>query len=247
MIVDRELIARAVGPDRYERARRIAWATAARSGNALSLSASEREDHRGLYDIVEDVLGAAFVGADSSAAMMSTACSLYEDFPSYTILSQIFFTIEYETLSDDEKREFYRFLGTMLSAAAIELARPAGYMLWVDHFEDESRVDDAWHTVCAAITSDDGWRRLLEASGPVPERLKLPVLERFIAVPSFQDAVFNALAAAVFDVYGQIDRATVEAMLPRLQIDRSAPAYTDLLVRLADPAPIELGWSLKED
>jgi hypothetical protein len=245
--VDRELIARAVGPDRYERARRIAWATAEHCGSSLNRSELFGEDANELYDIVDDVLGAAFVDADSAGTMMRKACALYEDFPSYTILSQLFFTIGYGTLPDDEMRTFYRFLGTMLSAEAIELAHPAGYVLWVDYFEDESRVDEAWHTVCGAITSDDGWRRLLEASGPVPERLKLPVLERFIAVPSFQEAVFNALAAAVFDVYGQIGRATVEAMLPRLRIDRSEPAYTNLLLRLADPAPIELGWRLKDD
>lgn len=246
MVVDKARIARAVGQERYERARRIAWASAARCGTARFRSESEKDDDSELYDIVDDVLEATFDGVMTNGDKMRAACALYEDFPSYTIVSQLFTTIGFNGLTSDDLTSLLRFLGAMLSAEAIELAQPAAYVLWVDFFEDDSRVDGAWDTVCGVISGDEGWRRLLGVSGPVPEALKLPVIERFLPDPSFHDAIFDALSASVFDVYGRIDRPTVESILPALRIDRSQPAYQQLLIRLADPAPIEFGWQLKK-
>ena len=153
--------------------------------------------------------------------------------------------IGFDGLTDDEMTSFFRFLGAMLCRGAIEFARPAEYVLWVYFFEDENRVDAAWEAVCGTISTDEGWRRLLVASGPVPEPLKLPVIERFLPDLSFHDAIFGALSASVFDIYGRIDRITVEAILPKLHVDRSHASYHQLLVRLANPEPIEFGWRLK--
>lgn len=160
--------------------------------------------------------------------------------------SQLFATIGYDGLSDEDTTFLYRFFAAKLSAGAIELAQPVAYVLWVDFFEDDSRVTDAWDTVCGAISSDEGWRRLLNASGPVPEALKVPVIERFLPDPSFHDAILDALIGGVFDVYGRIERATVETLLPKLQVDRDHAVYHQLTARLADPAPIEFGWRLKD-
>ncbi|HEY0381225.1 MAG TPA: hypothetical protein VGC72_03395 [Candidatus Elarobacter sp.] len=245
MVVDKNRIARAVGRERYDRGRRIAFVTAPRCGRGLRLSVAQHEDDRELFDVVDDVLDAAFAGVDANGDKMRATCALYQDFPSYTIIAQLFTTIGYDGLTSAEMTFFLEFLGAMISAEALELARPAEYVLWVDFFEDDSRVDAAWNTVCGAISSDEGWRRLLIASGPVPEGLKMPVIERFRPDPSFHDAIFEALSGGVFDIYGRIERANVESILPALRIDRSHPAYHQLLVRLADPAPIEFEWQLK--
>ncbi len=245
MIVDKDRIARAVGTARYERGRRIAWAHAARCGNLLSLSDAERGDDAELYDIVDEVIDAAFAEAATNGDKMRAMCALYDDFPSYTLVTQLFTTIGYDGLSNEDMTLLYRFFAAKLSTAAIELAQPVSYVLWVDFFEEASRVDAAWKTVCGAISSDEGWRRLLNASGPVPESLKLPVIERLLPDPSFHDAILDALIGGVFDVYGRIERSTVATTLPMLQVDRSHPAYQGLLSRLADTAPIEFGWRLK--
>ena len=245
MPFDKERIAHAVGVERYERARRIAWATAPRCGTALFRSDTEKDDDRTLFDIVDDALEAAFAGATTNLDKIRATSALYEDFPSYTLLHGLFLTVGFDGFSGGELTSFLEFLGAMLSADAIEFAKPAAYVLWVDFFEDDSRVDDAWKTVCGAITSDEGWRRLLGASGPVPEALKLPVIERFLPDPAFHGAIFDAVFSSVFDIFGQIERATVESILPALRIDRNDPAYQQLLLRLADPAPIDRGWRMK--
>jgi hypothetical protein len=245
VIVDKTRIAHAVGAERYELGRRIAWASAPRCGSMLFRTETEKDDDSNLYDIVDEVLEAAFTGLPATGDKMRAMCALYEDFPSYTIVSQLFATVGFDGLLSGELTSLLAFLGMMLSAPEIELAQPAAYVLWVDFFEDDSRVDAAWETVCDRISSDEGWRRLLAASGPVREELKLPVIERFLPDESFHDAIFEALSVGVFDIYGRIERATVESMLPTLRIDRAHPAYQQILVRLADPAPIEFGWRLK--
>lgn len=246
MFVDKDGIARSVGRERYERGRAIAWAHAPDCGSALYRTETEQQEDTELFNIVGDVLDTAFAGAATNADKLRATCALYEDFPAFTTLSQLFMEIGFDGLTADQMTFFFRFLAAMLSRDAIEFARPAAYMLWVDFFEDDSRVEGAWNTVCEAISSDAGWRRLLGASGPVPEPLKLPVIERFRTDPSFHDAIFEALSASVFDIYGRIDRTTVEAILPTLHVDRSHESYHELLVRLANPAPIEFGWRLKD-
>jgi hypothetical protein len=247
VIVDKARVAHAVGAERYELGRRIAWASAPRCGSMVFCTETEKDDDSNLYNIVDEVLEAAFTGLPTTGDKMRAMCALYEDFPSYTIVSQLFMTVGFDGLSSAELASLLAFLGTMLSAAEIELAQPAAYVLWVDFFEDDNRVDAAWETVCDTISSDEGWRRLLAASGPVREKLKFPVIERFLPDQRFHDAIFDALSAGVFDIYGRIERTTVESMLPKLRIDRTHAAYQQLLVRLADPAPIEFGWRLKAD
>jgi hypothetical protein len=150
-------------------------------------------------------------------------------------------------LTESEIAPLYRFFGTMLSSDRAELAEPATRVLR-EFFDDSDRVDAAWRAVTASIDSDSGWRHLLmDASGPVPERLKLPVIERFIGDPAFHEAIFGAIMLGVFDLYGEIERSTAESLLDRILVDVTNPAYVALRKRLADPKPIEPGWQLLRD
>lgn len=244
MIVDRARIAQRIGEQRYERGRALAWAAAPGTGtweNRKALGETGGE----LYDIVADVLEAALDPDEPPAVSMRKACALYRDFPSYSFLMQLSITIEYNALFADEAKEFFRFLGRMLDAPAAELGDPAAYLLWVDFFEVEERVDAAWTAVSDVIATDRGWERLLLASGPVPERLKLPLFERLLPEVRFHAFILRALSRGVFDTFGRIERGTVESFLGKLRIDQTSDEYTSLIERLADPTPIEYGWRLK--
>jgi hypothetical protein len=245
VIVDRERIAQRIGEERYERGRALAWAAAPGTGTR-----ENHEEHRETgYELREIVNAALEVVLDldePAAASMRKACALYRDFPSYSLLAGLFNTIGYDSLSPDDSSEFCRFLGRMLDAPEAELADPAAYLLWVDYFEVEERVDAAWMAVSDVIATDRGIERLLLASGPVPERLKLPLFERLLLNENFHAAILKALSRGVFDMLGRIERATIVSFLGKLHGDRSSDEYTSLIERLADPAPIELGWQLKD-
>ena len=244
VIVDRDRIARKVGEQRYERGRSLAWTTATGTGTR-----ENREAHRDtsyeLYAIIADVLEAALDHSEPPAAKMRKTCALYQDFPSFSLLAELFDTIGHDSLSPDDSSDFCRFLGHMLDAPEAELADPAAYLLWVRFFEEEDKVDAAWTAVSGVMATDRGLERLLLTSGPVPERLKLPLFERLLPNANFHAAILKALSRGVFDTSGRIERATVESFLVRLRIDRDSDEYTSLIERLADAAPIEYRWQFK--
>jgi hypothetical protein len=220
--------------------------TAPGTGTRENREAQGETDYE-LYDIVTDALQAALDPGEPPAASMRKACALYQEFPSYALLAELFNTIGHDSLSPDESSEFYRFLGQMLDAHEAELADPATYLLWVRYFEEEERVNAAWTAVSHVIATDRGLERLLLASGPVPERLKLPLFERLLRNPNFHTAILKALSRGVFDMHGRIERATVESFLGKIHVDQASDEYTSLRERLADPTPIEFGWQFKDD
>jgi hypothetical protein len=242
-LIDKAVVARAIGEARYEDGRRLAWRTAAGTGTQRTLPQADQADREALYDIVSDVLAAAFTQDDTPSSQMRKLCELYSDFPSYTVLSRFPMEIGIDALPEREMRSYYRLLGEMLSAEADELADPVAYHLWVDLFEGTDTVDEAWVSVAAAITSQRGWRRLLEHSGPVPIDLKIGAFEAAAADPNLHEAILKALYSGLVDAYGIMDRATIEAWLPRLQIrtESSAEYARDLRKRLVDPRPINSG------
>ncbi|MGI5165903.1 hypothetical protein ACQEU3_16230 [Spirillospora sp. CA-253888] len=111
--------------------------------------------------------------------------------------------------------------------------KPVTYSLWVDWFEDRSTVEKAFAEVLGDDVGDlaaipDRARWVLEASGPVPWPLKLPVLRAAAELPSLHMPLFRAIRAGYHDVYGDLEPASALAFLDGLDL----PAGTEHLAPL---------------
>ena len=240
MLVDKAAITRAIGSERYEEGRRLARIP------RLDTKARIEGDHelsQARYNIVSDVLELALSPDDSPEAKMLKVCELYGDVPTYTILFQLTLEIGIDEMLRSDMRPYYTFLGQMLDAECDVLADAPSYHLWVDFFERPDAVTEAWTSVCATISTQRGWERLLEKSGPIPDSLKIPAFESAVQDPELHRAVLMALYSGMVDIYGQMTRETLEAWLPRLTVREpdAAGGYQDLTRRLADPRPIKSG------
>jgi hypothetical protein len=92
-------------------------------------------------------------------------------------------------------------------------ARPVRYWLWRGPFEaggDETA--DAWRETTAEV-SKRRLRRLLEVSGPVPWRLKGPLLDDRAPRHEWHSAVRAAIEGAGADCFGEIDPAAAARLL----------------------------------
>jgi hypothetical protein len=129
----------------------------------------------------------------------------------------------------------YRRLLEAEDAAACE---PVRYSLWVGWFEDPGTVESAFAEVLGAdafrlpTTPDPALlrraRRVLEVSGPVPWRIKLPSYQKALRVRALHPALFTGILRSYHDVYGDLDPRSALVLLKRLRL----PAGTEQLPAL---------------
>ena len=202
-------LAEVVGADRFERACGLAWATAEGTGRGRSGASwpADLEDvpHE-LSDAVEGDLGLAF--------------ALYRAMPCYANVMYI----GHWGIGPG----FWAELRALLDDPDARLAAPALYWLWCGPFEaGGSRTETAWHEV-AVGAAGRRLRRVLGASGPVPWRVKAPLLESLAAEREWHAAVRDAVEAAATDVYGAIDMRAARGLLRRLELsDREIRSLLD--------------------
>jgi hypothetical protein len=211
--VDLPDLAELVGGERFARACEMAWATAEGTGSGRSddtwPDGLEDVPH-GLSDAVEGDLGLAF--------------ALFRAMPCFANLMYVGFW--------GVGPGFWAELRALLDHPDPRLAEPAQYWLWCGPFEAGGTcTETAWREVAAGA---DGLRlrRVLDACGPVPWRLKGPLLESLAARPGWHGAVRGAVEAAATDVYGAIDVPAARRLLGRL--GSSDGEIRSLLDRRAD-------------
>jgi hypothetical protein len=95
------------------------------------------------------------------------------------------------------------------------LAHAASYSLWVDWLEDPSTVERAWQAMIAAPPERRRTERLVEISGPVPWKLKAPLLDELARDPRFHPAI-RKLTGARDEVLGQLDEDGAKALARRV-------------------------------
>ncbi len=222
-----ELVAK-VGPRRYREACDHAWQTAAGVGRCSGL-----RTFAGDLQAVPPEFGDAWWNAEASLGeRLRMALRLYAEMPCYanTIALHGFYR-EFDAAQRGLLWDAYR---AWLGSADDRLADPAAHSLWVDFFEDEAIVEEAWRE--AIRREPPGWERrverVLRVCGPVPWRCKAGLLGELAADPRRHHAVFRALAGSAFDAFGDVGPGAA-ALLDRLELPADTPDRAALRARLA--------------
>jgi hypothetical protein len=134
----------------------------------------------------------------------------------------MYIKLSHERFKRAEKRTFWDAWRAALDSDDDRLAEPAVYSLWVDFFEDRSTVKEAWREMTTAPT-ERRLERLLEASGPVPWRLKEALFEQIWREPRWHPFIFRALKGSAFEYFGDFDARAAERWLRRLQLPQDTP------------------------
>jgi hypothetical protein len=120
-------------------------------------------------------------------------------------------------------------------------AEQVTYSLWVDWFEDRATVESAFSEVLSADVLEHAAlgrlsefasgalhrrsERVLEASGPVPWTVKIPIYEHLERVPELHPALFRAVLASYHDIYGSLEADSALHLLDRLELPTKPAHY----------------------
>jgi hypothetical protein len=215
-----ELVA-VVGEERYRAACRWAWRTAAGTGERSEpqsgASALDEVPHE-LADVWHD-------GKTSLPDRVDLALRIYQEMPCYANTMEL--KSFYGKFGTAEKRRFWDMYRAALDSDDDRLAEPVAYSLWVDFYEDQETVHEAWQETsrCDETASRRRLQRVLEIAGPVPWHLKEPVFEQLIGDAAWHPFIFRALVGSAFDAYGALDPRAAKTWLDRLHLSE---ATTDL-------------------
>ena len=209
-------LAELAGAERFERACAMAWATAEDTGRGRGESWPD-----GLEDVPHDL-------ADVVEGDLGLAFALFRVMPCYANLMYV----GHWGIGPG----FWAELRALLDDADSRLAAPALYWLWCGPFEAAgAAAATAWQEMTDGA-DDRRLRRLLGVSGPVPWRLKAPVLESLAATPEWRATVRDAIEAAATDLFGDIDVPAARRLLRR--VGHSNKEIRDLLDRAAAVRPV---------
>ncbi|HEV2777295.1 MAG TPA: hypothetical protein VGV90_17030 [Solirubrobacteraceae bacterium] len=222
-----ELVAK-VGPQRYRAACERAWASAAGTGRC----GGQRSWAGDLQAVPPQFADAWWHGDTALRERLQMALRLYAEMPCYanTVALHGF----HGEFGEDERRMLWDAYRTWLAHDDERLADPVAHSLWVDFFEDEATLREAWHEVTRRDVAPWEQRvaRVLQVSGPVPWSLKAGLLEELVAQPRLHHAVFRALAGSAFDPFGDLGPGAA-ALLARLELAVDTPDLPALRARLA--------------
>jgi hypothetical protein len=222
-----ELVAK-VGPRRYREACEHAWQTAAGVGRCGGLRTFAGDLHA-----VPPEFGDAWWDAGASLGeRLQMAVALYADMPCYANLIALHgFYGEFDAV---QRRLLWDAYRAWLTSEDDRLADPAAHSLWVDFFEDDATVAEAWREVTRRDLAPSQRRveRVLQVAGPVPWGLKAELLDELAADPRQHHAVFRALVGSAFDPFGDLG-PNAATLLHRLVLVDDAPDLAALRARLA--------------
>ena len=222
-----ELVAE-VGAERYREACERAWASAAGTGRC----GGQRSWAGDLQAVPPQFADAWWHGEASLRERLETALRLYGEMPCYanTVALHGF----HGEFGEQERRMLWDAYRTWLGDDDDRAADPIAHSLWVDFFEDDATVQEAWREVTRRDVGP--WERrmgrVLQVSGPVPWTLKAALLEELADEPRMHHAVFRALAGSAFDPFGDVG-PTAGALLARLELPADTPDLPALRARLA--------------
>ncbi|OFY97776.1 MAG: hypothetical protein A3K10_03615 [Bacteroidetes bacterium RIFCSPLOWO2_12_FULL_31_6] len=212
-----------------ERLRKEAIRVAIGCGNYDSHNKLESNDWS-LFDKISDSIWYSEKGIPEK---INLGFKLYEIFPSYYHFLVPFYRLIYKKETDNQElknivwERFIEYLG-----AESFYADPIAYVLWVDFFEDQTTVKEAWTGLMGYSKNTKSLLRLLECAGPVPFDLKEPIYLELISDETTHQAIFNSILFSAFDVCGQIDKIKAGIILSKLNIHTSTENYLKLREKL---------------
>ena len=186
------------------------------------------------FDVVWDILDATCVADAPDLTRAQAVVVLYEQAPSYTVLSQgLRIHQRYEDLAGDARLYLWARLRRHLTEGDDRHAAPVVYALWEDFFHDPME-EEVWNAIVG-----DRWPleeqllvRLLPRSGPVAPRFKYPLYDRLLGEGPpgrWDELIYAGLIDALHWYSLRIEDARVDAILNNLHLrDQNAvAAYHD--------------------
>jgi len=158
------------------------------------------------------------VKAHRTSALVATYADIYRAMPLYDFIFDLFMKRPYEEMESDARMMFWAFSRDRVSSPDDALADPVAYSMWCDFFEDSARLKEAWQMLVTEESSPLMLRRILDACGPVPFRLKQPLYDRLITDESWHDSIFQSLLFSHTDVYGDFDREAAACIYSKLTL-----------------------------
>ena len=219
-----------IGAERYREACVWAWRTAAGTGRDSKRS-SEAWPCR-LENVPHDLADAWHEGG-STGERLRLALRFYDDMPCYA--NTMYLKHGYDEFGQAEKAAFWVAYRAALDAVDDRLADPVAYSLWVDFFEDQETVAEAWRETTRrdGAPFDRRLRRVLMNAGPVPWTFKDELFDQLCDDQEWHLSIYGALIGSAFDVYGQLDAASAHAWLTRISVPADTPQMDALRERLA--------------
>lgn len=151
---------------------------------------------------------------------------LFDQKPEYGITMQL--SMNFDKMSQSIKDKMWNHYKKHLSNGDTLQRDKIEYSLWVDFFEDDETVNEAWKKMVGAYDDNNVLKQLLTISGSVPFELKDDLYERVIDNEEWHNYILDSLAGSFFDVYGQIDFKRARTILPKLKVDKTTEKYIQL-------------------
>ncbi|MBD2768645.1 hypothetical protein IC235_12175 [Hymenobacter sp. BT664] len=185
------------------------------------------------WDLFAEISDEIWYSTSSNSQKISLGFQVYEMFPSYYhSLLPFYRGIRYEKIIDStEKNIIWKHFMKYL-ASENYYADPVGHVLWVEFFEDETTVRDAWQGLVSNYSDKAALLRLLKYAGPVPFSLKAMQYDALIVDKENHEHIFNSLLYSAHDLYGQIDKEKALNILAKLKIDTQTEKYNLLKEKL---------------
>lgn len=162
---------------------------------------------------------AAEIQVDSipAEARVATLFEAFEDLRSYGMVMYI--KHEFDAAGEGLRADILSRFRHYLEGGDEPLVEQVLYTLWCDYFEDQDAVAEAWQELAAPGSPPLVLQRLLTASGPVPWRLKKPLLDSLALGPEWHPWIFECLLRSTFDVLGSTDKRDARRLFARLKLD----------------------------
>jgi hypothetical protein len=179
-----------------------------------------------IWDLFDDISEKVWYSTMPVSQKISLGFQLFEIFPSYYhFLVPFYHAIRDNVITDSKEKELiWKSFMTYL-ASENYYADPVGYVLWVEFFEDQSTVREAWQGLVNNYSDKRSLLRLLEYAGPVPFDLKEPIYYSLLADKKEHEHVLNSLLHSAYDVFGQIDKKKTLDILAKLEIATKTENY----------------------
>lgn len=217
-----------VGRDQYVRACELAWRTPVGTGGPDTAP----KWPEWLAVVPHDFADAWHVTDTSLGERLDMGLRLYRAMPCYanTMPLKSF----YERFGPLEREQLWNAYRSALASEHGQLAEPIAYSLWVDFFEDQQTVNDAWSQTTRRDAEPWARRvgRVLGVAGPVPWGLKAVLFEQLIGDVAWHPRIYDALKGSAFDYYGQVDPSARD-WLERLELAPAPPDHLVVRERLA--------------
>jgi len=191
-----------------------------------------KELPKDIWNLFYEISDKVWYSELSPSTKIKLGFQLYETFPNYYhFLTPFYHLVKNNEVTDpNEKEMIWQYFMKYLASERF-YADPVGYVLWVDFFEDESTVHEAWNGLMKFYDKKAALR-LLEQTGPVPYELKEKLYKTLVKETENHEAIFKSLLYSAYDVFGQISKGKAKDLLKQLKIDRTTEEYKALLEKL---------------